>query len=307
MTLRVAEEGLHSCAGCEIAILNMGEPLLGLLSKLDFVHMPLLMDHKYNGQNGAGQGFTIPEADLGIISGAIANQEQLEVAEEMRRKCKVLVALGTCASHGGIPALMNSWGNELGMNAVFSIGNPDPGPVPDEGLPAWLERVYALDEKVKVDFYLPGCPPNPEQILLYLERFISAEEPKPGNKSVCDSCPTQRKGKGDVWELRRFLVNVDYEPDTPLAEMRCLLEQGFLCMGPVTLGGCAQDGAPGCISARVPCRGCFGPVRRKGNQLLDMLNGLSSNSIDYKSVTDRRSLLRFSGSHGRLRPIKSKG
>ncbi|MBW2682854.1 MAG: methyl viologen-reducing hydrogenase, partial [Deltaproteobacteria bacterium] len=61
---------------------------------------------------------------------------------------------------------------------------------------------------------------------------------------------------------------------------------------------------PGCISARVPCRGCFGPVRKGGNQLLDMMNGLASNGIDYKSVVDRRSILRFTGAHGRLRPVK---
>ncbi len=77
-----------------------------------------------------------------------------------------------------------------------------------------------------------------------------------------------------------------------------------MCMGPVTAAGCAKRGAPSCISARVPCRGCFGPVRKDGNQLLDMMNALASNGIDYKTVIDRRSLLRFSGAHGRLRPIK---
>ena len=123
-------------------------------------------------------------------------------------------------------------------------------------------------------------------------------------KSVCDTCPTKREGKGDVKDVKRFLTNAEYKPGEPIAEMRCLLEQGFMCMGPVTAAGCAKRGAPSCISARVPCRGCFGPVRKDGNQLLDMMNALASNGIDFKSVVDRRSLLRFSGAHGLLRPLK---
>ncbi len=86
--------------------------------------------------------------------------------------------------------------------------------------------------------------------------------------------------------------------------MRCLLEQGFMCMGPVTLAGCAKRGVPACIEARVPCRGCFGSVRPKGNQLLDMMNALASNGIDCMSVVDRRSIQRFCGAHGNLRPKK---
>ena len=86
--------------------------------------------------------------------------------------------------------------------------------------------------------------------------------------------------------------------------MHCLLEQGYLCMGPVTRAGCAgaQGEAPRCLVARVPCRGCFGPVQHDGNQLLDMLNALASNGIDCASVTDNASLLRFSGAHGLVRP-----
>ncbi len=63
---------------------------------------------------------------------------------------------------------------------------------------------------------------------------------------------------------------------------------------------------PRCLVARVPCRGCFGPVQHDGNQLLDMLNALASNGIDCNSVTDLPSLLRFSGAHGLVRPTCSK-
>lgn len=80
-------------------------------------------------------------------------------------------------------------------------------------------------------------------------------------------------------------------------------EQGLLCMGPVTRAGCSKNNGEGprCLIARVPCRGCFGPVKREGNQLLDMYNALASNGIDFTNIADPSSMLRFSGAHGLLR------
>lgn len=302
MTVRVAEEWLHSCSGCEIAILNIGEPLVALLSELEFVHIPVLMDNKYFGQLGDKEHLQIPEADVGIVSGGCANEEHKEVLEEMRKKCKILIALGTCATHGGLPALLNSWGTGAAYEEAFTTKTTDPGmEIPDQGLPASLDRVYALDEIVQVDLLLPGCPPNPEHIAGAIMALLNGEEISLPKKSVCDTCPTIRKGKGEVKEVKRFLANADYDPEQGLDQMRCLLEQGLMCMGPVTAAGCARRGAPSCISARVPCRGCFGPVRHEGNQMLDMMNALASNGIDYKSVVDRKGLLRFSGAHNKLR------
>jgi F420-non-reducing hydrogenase small subunit len=86
--------------------------------------------------------------------------------------------------------------------------------------------------------------------------------------------------------------------------MHCLLEQGYLCMGAVTRAGCAgaHGETPRCLVARVPCRGCSGPVRPDGNQLLDMVNALASNGIDVRSIPNRPLLLRFSGAHSLLKP-----
>ena len=305
MGVRVAEEWLHSCSGCEIAILNIGEPLVELLGKIDFVHIPVLMDHKYYGQMGDKEELEIPEADVGIVSGGVANEEHLEVLEAMRKQCKILIALGTCATHGGLPALINSWGMEEGIKNSYSTPTTDTCQIPTEVVPKPFDRVYAVDEKVKVDLILPGCPPNPQLIAEVVTALIEGRDPVIPGKSVCDTCPAIREGKGGVSEVKRFLQNADYDPEQPIDQMRCLLEQGLLCMGPVTVAGCAKRGAPSCISARVPCRGCFGPVRRDGNQMLDMMNALASNGIDFKSVIDRRSLLRFSGAHGLLRPIKT--
>lgn len=306
MGVPTALEWLGSCSGCEIAILNIGEALVPIITEaLDIVHAPVLMDHKYFGQCGEGVTLSIPEATVGIVTGGVSNHEHLEVLEEMRAKCKVLIALGTCATHGGIPALMNGQDRATSWEEIYQTVTTDPGAkVPNVEVPAPLDRVYACDEKVKIDMQLPGCPPNPELIAEVIVSLLENRSPVLPGKSVCDTCPTQRQGKGDVDRVKRFITNAKFTPGAPIDEMRCLLEQGYLCMGPVTAAGCAKRGAPSCISARVPCRGCFGPVRKDGNQLLDMMNALASNGIDFKSVVDRRSLLRFSGAHGLLRPSK---
>lgn len=309
MSVKVAEEWLNACSGCEIAIVDLGERLLDILSLVDFVHMPVIMDHKYYGQLGDRNHMSIPEADVGILSGGVRNEEHLEVAREMRARCNTIVALGTCATHGGIPALANSYPNAVLLNRCFSTETTDPvETLPDDGVPHILDGTRALDEVIKVDVYLPGCPPHPDQVFGALTALLEGRPLENDGKSVCNDCPTIREGKGRLKQLRRFLQPPQYgAPDEPLDKMRCLLEQGLLCMGSVTLAGCGGDKVtPRCIAARVPCRGCSGPVRHEGNQLLDMLNGLASNGIDIRSLPEHTSLLRFSGAHGLLRPKRQK-
>ena len=305
MAAKVAEEWLNACSGCEISIVDMGERLLDVLQLVEFVHIPVLMDHKYYGQTGEGTHINIPEADVGIITGGIRNEEHLEVAEEMRQKCKLIIALGTCATHGGIPALANSYSNHQIKDRYYSTETTDrPDAFPSDGVPELLDASYALDEKIKVDVYLPGCPPHSDQVYNALSGLLLGSPAQLPDKSVCDTCPTNREGKGKLTQLRRFLQAPHYKgPDEPLDKMRCILEQGMLCMGPVTKAGCGGDAVtPRCISARVPCRGCYGPVRQDGNQLLDVLNAMASNGIDINSLPETQSLLRFSGAHGLLRP-----
>lgn len=308
MPVTIAEDWLNACSGCEISIVDMGERLLDVLQLVEFVHIPVLMDHKYLGQTGRDTHIHIPEADVGIITGGIRNAEHLEVAEQMREQCGTIIALGTCATHGGIPALANSYTTDQVQARYYSTESTDTSDeFPSQGLPELFDRSYALDEKIKVDVYLPGCPPHSDQVFNALAGLIKGKPARLPEKSVCDTCPTQRRGKGSLTRLRRFLQAPHYEaPDDPIDKMHCLLEQGILCMGPVTRAGCGGDAVnPRCISARVPCRGCYGPVKPDGNQMLDMLNALASNGIDIHSLPETTSLLRFSGAHGRLRPKKA--
>lgn len=306
MRLRVAGEWLGSCAGCEMALLNLGQTLFDLLPRLEFVHFPVLVDHKYFGPTGVGDPgrLEIPRAEVGLISGHVRTTEHLELARMMRARCRVLIALGTCATHGGIPALANQFSDADILDRYYrDSATTDPAPDPDDPvLPSLLPRAFALDEQVTVDLSLPGCPPHPDQIAEAITALLEDRPPELPAKSVCDTCPTRREGKGAVGQVHRFLHNADCQAGQPLSEMRCLLEQGFLCMGPVTRAGCAgnRGEAPRCLVARTPCRGCYGPARAAGNPMLDLLNALASNGLDIKSLPDRPGLLRFAGAHGRL-------
>jgi F420-non-reducing hydrogenase small subunit len=307
MPAKVASDWLNACSGCEISIVDMGERLLTVLGLVEFVHIPVLMDHKYFGQLGDGTHVDIPEADVGIISGGIRNEEHLEVALEMRKKCGAIIALGTCATHGGIPAMANSFENDDILNRYYSTETTDQvDDIPCVGIPKLLDSSYALDEKIDVDIYLPGCPPHSDQIFETLVAFLEGRAPNLREKSVCDTCPAIREGKGELKQLRRFFsAPHQNSPDEPLDKMKCILEQGMLCMGGVTKAGCGGDSVvPRCLSARVPCRGCYGPVEQDGNQRLDMLNALASNGIEINSLPETTSLLRFSGAHHMLRPIR---
>ena len=315
MAAKVAEEWLNICGGCEVSILDIGEPLLGLLPQLQFVHMPVLMDHKYFGQTGEGTAIEIPEADIGIISGGVRNEKEKHVAEAMRKSCKSLIALGSCACFGGIPALANMWKlADLFEKVYRDSRTTEPAPTPGDNLPPLLESVLAVDEVVKVDAYIPGCPTAPEIIVQALTAVLEGKPFTLPERSVCDDCPVKREKKASGGTLKRPLEDIVVKQGEPWENTRCYMEQGFLCLGPVTRAGCAtgtesegQAKVPRCVKGHMPCRGCFGPIRKGANPLVDMMGALTSIGIDAKEVLDRRALLnRYIGGQNRLRPLPQK-
>jgi F420-non-reducing hydrogenase small subunit len=311
MPVKVAEEWLNACAGCEISILNTGDALLDLLPKLDFVHIPVLIDNKYYGQLGDKDTLEIPEAVVGIVSGGVRNEENIHVLEEMRAKTQILIALGSCAVHGGIPAQANMFASDEIFEWVFR-GSPstDSAPDPDHpNVPKWTDACQAADEVVKVDIAIPGCPPHPEliaeAITALLEGKTSWSLPE---KSVCDTCPVIREEKSSEGPVKRYFENLEFDPEQGLDKMRCINEQGMLCLGPVTLAGCAgSSGAPRCVQARTACRGCFGPIRKGARPMVDMMGAMTSIGMDPKSLVDRRAMMnRYIGGHGNLRPLPAR-
>jgi len=304
----VAEEWLNACSGCEIAILNIGDILVDLLvNNIEFVHIPVILDKKYYGQTGEETELSIPEAVVGIVSGSVRNEEHKEVLLEMRKKCQILVALGTCATNGGIPALINMYDEEELKKFVYCDSpTTDCAEPPTEHIPPLLDRCYALDEFVDVDIYLPGCPPHPDWIAAAVLALLEGKtEFKMPERSVCDTCPTIKESKKGMDDIKRMLETPEFDPDKPIDEMRCLLEQGFICLGPVTKAGCGGKGKPPrCLSTRMPCRGCYGPVRKDSKPLIDYMGALASVGFDPMKMPDRRGYLaRFAGAHGVLKKI----
>lgn len=294
----VAEEWFTICGGCELATLDIGEPLVGLLDKIEFVHMPVLMDWKYFGQKGDQDEISLPKADVGILTGGIRDEEQKHLAEEMRKNCGTIIAMGACATQGGIPGLNNMNTMDDMRETVFhEMKSTESNGIPSEQIPAPLDRVYAVDEIIKVDVKIPGCPPASWHIVEALSALLEGKGWSLPEKSECDYCPRERKMKADI-SLKR---NLEPIPD----EKRCMLELGYLCMGPVTLGGCGGAlKTPRCIAGNMPCEGCYGPIREGANPMVDMMGALSSIGLDPKEIMDRRATFnRFIGAHNHLRPL----
>ncbi len=161
-----------SCGGCEIAVLNIGDHILDVDAVFDVVFWPVAADFKYEDVRNYPDGYI----DLCLFNGAIRNSENEEMAKLLRRKSKVLVAFGSCAYEGCIPALSNFTTKEATLQRRLP-GQPvhrQPGRHPAaagdqdsrrrDGNPRLLQTVKALDQVVDVDYYVPGCPPEPHQI-----------------------------------------------------------------------------------------------------------------------------------------------
>jgi F420-non-reducing hydrogenase small subunit len=272
-----------SCGGCEIATLNIQDKILVVDSIFDVAFWPVAADFKYEHVRNYPDGYI----DLCLFNGAIRSSENEEVAKLLRQKSKVLVAFGACAMMGSIPALANFTTKEKIFDTVYinnpSIDNPEAVmPVPEyeipEGtleIPELYEQVKSLDQVVDVDYYIPGCPPEPHQIWAVLQVVVAALKegaelpPKgsvigAGNLALCEECERTRHEKSIDRFYRPYQIVPD--PDT------CLLEQGLMCLGPATRDGCGAL----CPQVGIGCRGCYGPLPGVEDQGTNMLSAIAS-------------------------------
>jgi len=252
-----------ACGGCCVSVLDVHESLFTVVEHADLVFWPIALDFKYADVEAMPDG----HIDVTLFNGAVRNSENEHMAKLLRQKTKVLVAYGSCAHMGGIPGLANFTTKEEIFNRAYvtseSTVNPDkvfPRPeyeVPEGKLeiPVFYNDVRSLGQVVNVDYYLPGCPPQTERLVeVFMAIVTGAELPPPGSvvgaleKTQCDEC---KRKKSDNKKIKQFYRPWQIEDDGET----CFLEQGVICMGPATRGGCGVR----CIEGNAPCRGCYGP------------------------------------------------
>jgi len=229
--LKVSIISLTCCAGCVSSLLNASDALLEILSQdFDIVYSPTFVDLK-----------EVPEADLAIVEGGVRTEADEKLIREVRAKSRILVALGICATHGGITSLGNlaSVKELLEKEYLLTVSSK---------LPALEDLMYPICNFVDVDYYIPGCPPMPFLIVHSLKSIVSGKKPNRHQSVVCAECHR----KIIPAKLDRLYGIYEKEANHEL----CLVSQGFICLGSLTRDGC---GAP-CPRANFTCFGCRGPA-----------------------------------------------
>jgi NAD-reducing hydrogenase small subunit len=165
---KVATDWLADCAGCHMSLLDMDERLIDLLGKVELTSSPIT-DLKHPPVEGV---------EVGVLSGAINNTANVAVARMMRRRCRTLVALGDCAVFGGIVTMRNLFDMKDSIERAY-IGTESTvdGKVPANEELAKPVAARGVDEIVKVDVYLPGCPPSPQAIFHALNELAEGRKP----------------------------------------------------------------------------------------------------------------------------------
>lgn len=264
--VKVAFYWMASCGGCEEAQVDAVSDEPSVINVLNIVFWPVAVDFKREDVE------KLPDksVDVALVNGGVRSSEHVEMAKLLRKKAKILIAYGACASWGGIPGLANLYSREEIFSRVYSevptLPDEEKGKKPqirvvtendvELDLPEFLPILLPLDAVVEVDYYVPGCPPTPETTLDTIKTLLSGNLPPKGSvlgalrKSVCEECPLN-KTKPDkvlVKELVR-IYNAKVDPE------KCLLVQGIPCLGPATRGGCTAL----CPKVAMPCIGCYGP------------------------------------------------
>ncbi len=286
--LKIAKYWADGCGGCDVSLLDTDAKILEVAAIADIVFWPIAVDGKYSDLEAAKPG----EIDITFFNGAIHTAEHEHIAQLMREKSKIMVAYGSCACMGGIPSLANTTDRESIFETVYHLAPSNDNPrgvepqtrtkVPEGvlSLPMLYERVKRLDECVEVDYYLPGCPPFYKRVADVIDVIASGKLPPKGSvvgakdKALCEECPRERHEK-KVKEFKRPQFAQD-------DGKTCLLEQGIVCVGVATRGGCEAR----CINANMPCRGCYGLLPEAMDQGASALSAVASiiDSNDPKEI-----------------------
>jgi NAD-reducing hydrogenase small subunit len=157
-----------------MSFLDMDERLVALLEHVELNRSPLT-DIKHCGP-----------CDIGLIEGGVCNADNVHVLREFRDNCKILIAVGACAINGGVPAMRNHFDLRecLEESYLNGVGIADPQIPDDVELPLLLDKVHPIHEVVRIDYYLPGCPPSADEFLKVLGDLLGGKEPALPNNLI---------------------------------------------------------------------------------------------------------------------------
>jgi len=227
----VAVFKFSSCDGCQLSLLNMEDELLDLAEVVDIA---FFLEATRATRRGP--------YDIALVEGSVTTDHEASRIEEIRRQARTLIALGTCATAGGIQALRNFADASKLASSVYA--HP-------EHL-RYLDTSKPISDYVRPDLELWGCPVNKEQVLDVVAALLAGRKPNLPANSVCMEC--KQHGTSCV-----------------------LVDSGALCLGPATQAGCGAI----CPASRRGCYGCFGPAGQTNVESLSgILQGLETHPGD---------------------------
>ncbi len=224
--------GVAGCAGCLLSVIY--EDSFKKLNEIfDIESFPLIKEDKYRGK-----------FDIVFIEGTVVFDKDIVLLNNLRERSKTVVALGSCACFGGVPSIKNFHDEDKIMRMVY--------PKIDH---LKSEKPTPISAHIKVDYFLPQCPPSKEEIMDFVISILSGKIFKNYRSPVCVEC----RKRGNV----------------------CLLQEGEICLGPVTMGGCDAI----CPTNKVGCYGCRGPT--KDANYVSFINTLKEKGHEQKEIQDK--------------------
>lgn len=225
--------GITGCAGCLLSVIFNEDEILDIVQAVDLKAFPFIKEVNVE-----------DHFDYVFIEGLVASKEDLETIKKLREHSTYVVALGACSCTGCVPAYRHFTLKENYEHLLYKkqehIQDLEPTPI---------------DEHIRVDHYIPGCPPDKQEIMTFIKSIAIGKEPRPYTSPVCIEC--RRQGNA------------------------CLLDQGKPCLGPITAGGCDAV----CINGGFECWGCRGPTKDMNLEL--MIRILKEKGFDDKFIQDR--------------------
>jgi F420-non-reducing hydrogenase small subunit len=194
------------------------------------------------------EGYEDKSIVAGFYEGMARTEEDVHLLKLMRQKCQILVSLGSCSCFGSVAGLANQYDIEECINTKFVENKTfSGGKLPTENIPALEPVVRPNSDYVEFDVYLPGCPPTSKLIAAAVMHLLTGSPLDLPPHTVCHYCDREKKETPIEDILRPFQGVADKD--------RCLLEQGYICVGSSTWGLCEGQ----CVNKGTTCRGCFGP------------------------------------------------